>query len=365
MCWTKAGAHNAPVSVIRPLGLSGLIVSADDDGHVKVWDTRIAPGGPGSSAGCVGAFHNHTDAVNDALVDESRDTLVTASGDGTLALYDLRKGKLAVRTAEDEHELLSLSLLKGGHELVVGTQSGMLQVWQWGHWTFEKEEDFAHEPDHFRGHPDSIAALLKVDEDTIVTGSEDGILRLCTVHPNKLVGVLGEHGDFAIERLAWSRDRRYIGSVSHDCLMKFWDVSYLFEGGDEEEGGKSRFVDLPALGLPVAVDDDEDDDDDDDEDDDEEDGMGGGAASGGGSSSRRAGAAAGGGAGGMEEDDDEDEDEDGDDDSDEEDSDDEEIARKRKRARRTKAAKKGRAKAAMQQHKRGGAGGGAGFFSDL
>jgi hypothetical protein len=33
------------------------------------------------------------------------------------------------------------------------------------------------------------------------TGSSDGLVRLINIHPNTLVGVLGEHGDFPIERL--------------------------------------------------------------------------------------------------------------------------------------------------------------------
>lgn len=35
--------------------------------------------------------------------------------------------------------------------------------------------------------------MVKLDEDTIVTGSSDGMLRVVSLQPNKLVGVLGEH----------------------------------------------------------------------------------------------------------------------------------------------------------------------------
>ena len=33
-----------------------------------------------------------------------------------------------------DDELLSLAVLKGGAKVVVGSQSGMLDVWSWGHW---------------------------------------------------------------------------------------------------------------------------------------------------------------------------------------------------------------------------------------
>ena len=43
--------------------------------------------------------------------------------------------------------------------------------------------------------------LLQFDEDTIITGSSDGILRILNILPNKLIGVVGEHADMPIERI--------------------------------------------------------------------------------------------------------------------------------------------------------------------
>jgi hypothetical protein len=36
-------------------------------------------------------------------------------------------------------------------------------------------------------------------QDTILTGSSDGLMRLCTIGPNKLLGVWGDHDDFPVE----------------------------------------------------------------------------------------------------------------------------------------------------------------------
>ena len=33
-----------------------------------------------------------------------------------------------------DDELLSLAVVKGGAKIVAGTQSGMLDIWSWGHW---------------------------------------------------------------------------------------------------------------------------------------------------------------------------------------------------------------------------------------
>ena len=54
--------------------------------------------------------------------------------------------------------------------------------------------------------------MLKYDENTLLTGSSDGIIRIVGIHPNKLLGMIGEHEeDFPVEKIALSRDRRLLG----------------------------------------------------------------------------------------------------------------------------------------------------------
>ena len=88
-----------------------------------------------------------------------------------------------------EDELLSCCVLKGGKKAIAGSQTGLLNIFNYGEW-----EDYS---DRFPGHPSSIDAMVKVDEDTILTGSSDGIVRIIGVLPNKMLGLVGEHSDMA------------------------------------------------------------------------------------------------------------------------------------------------------------------------
>jgi len=72
---------------------------------------------------------------------------------------------------------------------------------------------------------------VKIDEDTVLTGSSDGIVRVIGVLPNKMLGVVGEHGDMPVERMALSLDRTSLATASHDHTIKLWDVKDLFEEG--------------------------------------------------------------------------------------------------------------------------------------
>ena len=164
----------------------------------------------------------------------------------------------------------------------------MLHTYKWGEWS-----DCS---DRFPGHPESIDAIVAVDADTILTGSSDGLLRVVTiqvrlcartlkaytrslcflraltqvgsaglpvlhVQPHKLVGVLGDHGDFPIETMALrepsdSLPATLLASASHDSVVKFWNLDEMLDVSDD-------------------VDEDEDSDDDSDDSDD-----GGGEAAG-------------------------------------------------------------------------------------
>ncbi len=238
---------------------------------IRIWDVRICGGGDNRGGkkgagfdncmslpkGCISSFHENTDFISSFGVDSSGDTLLAASADGILTVIDLRKGckdfkqaslkkmekmeiepvKLNPKTVQgpfclhrksddQEDELLSMCIMKGGRKVVCGTQNGVLNFWSWNTWG-----DIS---DRFPGHPQSIDALLKVDEETLLTGSSDGVVRVVQVHPDKLLGVLGDHKGFPVEKLKFSAENKVVGSVSHDAMVRLWDAS-IFSDDDNVE----------------------------------------------------------------------------------------------------------------------------------
>jgi len=128
--------------------------------------------------------------------------------------------------------------------------------------------------------------LLKIDEDTVITGSSDGLLRVVQILPDKLLGVIGDHDGFPVEELKLERNKRLIGSVTHDEWIRLWDASFMNadddnDDEDDDEGKKGDPMDAMGLmreagkGLSSSRAKNESDDDweDMDEDDDEEEGS--------------------------------------------------------------------------------------------
>lgn len=97
-------------------------------------------------------------------------------------------------------------------------------------------------------HPHSIDALCTLpssypsSHSTVLTGSSDGLLRAVQLLPTKLLGVVADHGEFPIERIAvdLKGEGRWVGSVGHEEILKLTDLKEVFEDEDGDESGEEE-----------------------------------------------------------------------------------------------------------------------------
>ena len=258
-----------PLQVVHTFGeqSSRLIATGDESGGVRLWDLRICGGGNNGKqtkqttsktndipSGCVLSWKEQDDYIS-GLEHSVNDcnTLLSTSADGRLGVFDIRmdssKQRNNPRLSDDqEDELLSIKVIKNGKKVICGTHEGVLNVFSWGTW--------GDVSDRFPGHPSSIDALAKVDEDTLLTGSSDGLVRVVSIHPDKLLGVLEQEDrskrstivhqggeGFPIEKLQFNSNRHIVGSISHDNHIRLYnarvlDDSYDDEGDDDDEKGE-------------------------------------------------------------------------------------------------------------------------------
>ena len=245
---------------------SNNLVTGDDSGCVKLWDLRAdnSKSGTGTME-----WNIHEDYIS-ALCwcPDKNQTLLSGSGDGTMAAYDLRKpsDKNVERSDDQEAEITCIETMKHDKKVVCGTQDGVMLIFTWGMW--------ADQSDRYPGHPETVDCCVKIDERTMLTGSSDGLIRALHVHPNKLLGVLGSHDDFPVEGMKRSFDNTLLASFAHDPLIRFNDISVFYEEDEDQRDGEAE--------GEASMDQDEDDADpqamdsaSDDDSDDDEDGSGG------------------------------------------------------------------------------------------
>uniref|UniRef100_A0A0G4HX61 Uncharacterized protein n=1 Tax=Chromera velia CCMP2878 TaxID=1169474 RepID=A0A0G4HX61_9ALVE len=238
----KSKLHSAGVNSLLVLD-EHTFAAGDDEGQIKLWDVRQ----PKS----VFQINENDDFISDMQIANDKKSLVVTSGDGTLAVYDLRaKGDLVAMSDPQEDEFLSCLLMHDGQKVVCGTQLGVLGIFSWG--------DFGDVSDRLVGHPSSVDAMVKLNEMTAATGSSDGVIRIVNFFPNMIVGILGEHSSegeeggvlvegqdsFPIEKMALDASGQLLASCSHDQLIKFWPTAPAYRmaalalgSADDEHGG--------------------------------------------------------------------------------------------------------------------------------
>uniref|UniRef100_A0A803NDC7 WD repeat-containing protein 55 n=1 Tax=Chenopodium quinoa TaxID=63459 RepID=A0A803NDC7_CHEQI len=135
------------------------------------------------------------------------------TGDGTLSVCSIRSNKVQAQSEFCEDEPLSVVIMKNGRKVICGTQSGTLLLYSWGF--------FKDCSDRFVDlSPNSVDALLKYDEDRLITGSSNGLISLVGILPNRIIQPIAEHSEYPVERLAFSHDKKLLGSISHDNTLK-------------------------------------------------------------------------------------------------------------------------------------------------
>jgi WD40 repeat protein len=209
-------SHEAPINKLQLLSES-TIATGDDAGVVKIWDCRQSTE--------VMKFTLHEDFVSGFTYCSENQTLISVGGDATLCSYDLRKKNNSFRSDDQESELHCVDIIKNNRKVVVGTQDGVLLTFSWGKW--------GDCTDRYPGHPQTVDCMLKIDESSILTGSSDGLIRAVSIQPNRILGIIGDHEDFPVEGMQKDREGKFLGSYSHDDVLRFWDISMFI--GDEDD----------------------------------------------------------------------------------------------------------------------------------
>lgn len=203
--------NDIPLYCIKVIN-QNLIAGGDDDGTLKVWDVR-------KGANPIMEEDRVHDFISNISVDKNHKFLFATSGDGTMSTYNIKRRKFMVQSENAEFDMSCVTVAKNNKKVIVGTSEGLLLLYNW--------EEFAAPSDRLPGHGAPIECLVPINENVVCTGTMDGTIRAVHILPNRFLGVVGEHNNMPVHKVAVCCDRDFIASSSHDSIIKFWNVDHL------------------------------------------------------------------------------------------------------------------------------------------
>ncbi len=161
----------------------------------------------------------HTNAVSAVAVSRDGKLLVSASWDQTIALYNLRTGKLLGRLSGHTAPVLAIALSSDGQLLASGSADHTIKLWYLHTGTLLKT---------LIGHSDTVQALVfSSDRQTLISGSQDGTVKIWQPGSGKLIRTLVSQQQ-PISAIALSPDGRQlaVGTANHSVALWHLDAGH-------------------------------------------------------------------------------------------------------------------------------------------
>ncbi|CAD6188490.1 unnamed protein product [Caenorhabditis auriculariae] len=211
--------ENTPCSLryLPPMALHGQqLATGDESGSIRTWDFR-------ATSPQVSDFQEQEEDINDLAYD-SKHNLLSASSDGSLVAFDIRKKKKRVKSETMHSELLSICTTD--NYVYVGGGDGFIEVFTTGEYgnLLKRIES---------GFELGVAGIVELRKGLLLTSSStDNKLRVLNVMPTKRLGTIGVHGEDSdgIDLICISEDRSTLFSaVSLEASVKIWSLPEIVD----------------------------------------------------------------------------------------------------------------------------------------
>ena len=184
------------------------LLSASDDATLALWDVTTGLR--------VRTFRGHGGRVTAGAFTPDGRAVVSGGADMTIRLWDLTTGE-PLREFDGEMDYVwSLAVSPDGRTVLSGEGSATPRLW-----------DIAtgREIRAFKGHTGRIREVaVSPDGLGVLSGSQDQTVRLWIAATGRPVRTFTGHTDW-VTAVAFSPDGRLVASGSHDRTVKLWDVA--------------------------------------------------------------------------------------------------------------------------------------------
>jgi len=183
------------------------ILSASGDRTLKLWDITTGE--------CIRTFQGHNNFVKSCVYSPDGQTVLSASKDNTLKLWDVITGE-CIHTFEDHTSAVwDCTYSPDGQTILSASHDNTLKLWD----ISTRKCIYT-----FKGHTDWVSSCAySPDSQTILSGSRDNTLKLWDIKTKKCIRTIEVFLDINCD-CGYSPDGQTIFSASHN-MLKLWDVA--------------------------------------------------------------------------------------------------------------------------------------------
>jgi WD40 repeat protein len=184
------------------------LLTASGDAIMRLWDL--------DSGKCTGQFPCRQTRGKSNAVTRDGKLLAVGGNDGTIQIFELPKGTLSQQFRAHNGAVQTLAFSPDGARLVTNGKDNKTYVWNVA--TGQEERQLKHPPEFIH------SLDFRGDGKVLCSGSTKGVLRLWDITTGQEIGRLGGHKAL-IEHVLFSPDGTLLASVSWDFTVRVWDLT--------------------------------------------------------------------------------------------------------------------------------------------
>ncbi len=197
--------HQSSVRAVAVAADGRQVVSASDDGTVAVWDLTTGQR--------LRELRGHRAAVNAVAVSPGGRQVVSGSDDGTVAVWDLATGRRLRELRGHQAAVRAVAVALHGRQVVSGCDDGTVVVW---------DLTTGRRLRQLRGHPDAVNAVaVDAGGRYAVSGSRDRTVAVWDLATGRVRELRGHQA--AVRAVALVLEGQQVVSGCDDGTVAVWD----------------------------------------------------------------------------------------------------------------------------------------------